>query len=134
MKFQVDFITYKGLYRSIETDKLNIPAVDGRRTILSNHMPIIVPVDIGMIETSLDGKTYYWAVSDGLVHFENNKATVLCDEILGTDDIYYERVQKAIDNAQRKLEESTSEDRIIRARIALARATNLMMTKNKAKD
>ena len=54
MLFKLDLITYKGIYRTIETEKLNVPTSEGRRTILSNHMPIMMPLAMGVIETSKD--------------------------------------------------------------------------------
>ena len=126
MLFKVDFITYNGIYRSIQTDKLNLPAIDGRRTLLSNHMPTMIPIEIGVVETSRDGKPSYWAVSDGMVMFENNVATVLCDEIINVEE-----AQAAIAKAQKRLEGASRESDIMRARIMLARATNLIDLKNK---
>ncbi len=131
MLFKVDFITYNGIYRSIQTDKLNLPAIDGRRTLLSNHMPTIIPIEIGVIETSQDDKPSYWAVSDGMVMFENNVATVLCDEIINVAEINVEEAQAAIAKAQKRLEGASRESDIMRARIMLARATNLLDLKNR---
>ena len=131
MLFKVDFITYNGIYRSIQTDKLCLPAIDGRRTLLSNHMPTMIPIDIGVIETSRDNKSSYWAVSDGMVMFENNVVTVLCDEIINVEEINIEEVQASIAKAQKKLEGASRESDIMRARIALARAANLIDLKNK---
>ena len=43
MKFKTDLITYEGIYRTIETEKLNLPTSEGRRTILATLTP--PPVD-----------------------------------------------------------------------------------------
>ena len=134
MLFRVDFITYNGTYRSIETDKLSLPAIDGRRTLLSNHMPTMIPIDIGVIETSVDNKLSHWAVSDGMVLFEDNVATVLCDEIISVEEINIEEAQAAINKARKKLAGASRESDIMRARVALARATNLIDLKNKYLD
>ncbi|MBQ1533186.1 MAG: hypothetical protein IIZ64_00020, partial [Erysipelotrichaceae bacterium] len=73
MLFKVDLITYKGIYRTIETEKLNVPTSEGRRTILSNHMPIMMPLAMGVIETSKNGKLSHFAVNNGIMYFESNQ-------------------------------------------------------------
>ena len=56
MKFKTDLITYEGIYRTIETEKLNLPTSEGRRTILANHMPLMMPLQVGVIETMENGE------------------------------------------------------------------------------
>ena len=126
MLFDVDFITYRGLYRSIKTDKLNIPCIDGRRTILSNHMAIILPIENGVIQTSNDGVLSHYVVSEGMVYFENNKATVICDvveDIEKADINYYEN---RIADAKNKLSVARNDADIKKATIKLTRATNIV--------
>lgn len=134
MLFEVNFVTYQGIYRSIKTDKLNLPAIDGRRTLLSNHMPTMIPLEIGVVETSENNKSSYWAVTEGMVLFENNVATVLCDEIVNVSDINVDKVQARLQKAQEDLDTANRESDIQRARVALARATNLIESINRYLD
>ena len=57
-------VTYRGLYRTIEVDSINLPSVEGRRGILPNHMPIMIPVEIGIMETVADGQKKRYAISE----------------------------------------------------------------------
>ena len=100
MLFKVDLITYKGIYRTIETDKLNVPTSEGRRTILSNHMPIMMPLAMGVIETSKDGKLSHFAVNNGIMYFEDNQAAIIADSVLDVDEI---DIQRAIADRERAL-------------------------------
>ncbi len=134
MKFTVHFISYTGLYRTIETDKLNVPTKDGRRTLLSNHMPIMLSLDVGVVETSLDGKLEHYAISDGMMMFDNNEATLLCDTVIDVKDIDVERAQKSLEKANDKSKRASSEAEVIRAKIALARAANLISASSKYKN
>ena len=61
MLFKADLITYYGVYASIETEKLNVPTSEGRRTILSNHSPIMLPLESGVMETAKDNKLSHYA-------------------------------------------------------------------------
>ena len=100
MLFKVDLITYKGIYRTIETEKLNVPTSEGRRTILSNHMPIMMPLAMGVIETSKDGKLSHYAVNNGIMYFEDNQAAIIADSVLDVDEI---DIQRAINDRDKAL-------------------------------
>lgn len=102
MLFKVDFITYQGVYKSIQTDKLNVPTSDGRRTILSNHMPIMIPVQIGVIETNEDNKLAHYAISGGVLYFENNGAEIVADDVIDVNEI---NIDEAIAEKEKALED-----------------------------
>ena len=82
MQFKVDFITYLGIYRTIETEKLNVPTSEGRRTILSNHMPIMLSLGLGVVETEEEGKLKHYVVNNGVLYFENNVAEIVADNVV----------------------------------------------------
>ena len=113
MLFKVDLITDKGVYRTIETEKLNVPTSEGRRTILSNHMPIVMPLSMGVIETCKDKILSHFAVNNGVMYFENNQAVIIADSVLDVEDIDIpraiadrERALKGIRSARNEVENS----------------------------
>ena len=63
--FKVDFVTYQGIYETVETNRLNVPTAEGRRCILANHMPIMLPLTIGVVETTYENKDSYHSISNG---------------------------------------------------------------------
>lgn len=134
MLFDTDLITYRGLYKTIQTDKLNVPAIDGRRTILSNHMPVMVALDDGVIETNNEGVLSHFAVSEGILYFENNKATIICDVIEDLKDVDVKYYEKRMNDAKDSLATSRNDDDIRRAKIKLARATNVIKAASKVKN
>lgn len=133
MLFSADLVTYRGLYKTIQTEKLNIPAIDGRRTILSNHMPIMIPIELGVIETVNNGSISHYAVSDGMVYFENNKATIVCDVIEDLANVDVDYYENRIKDANEKLEIARKDEDIRKATIQLARATNVINAAKKVK-
>ena len=133
MLFEADLVTCHGLYKTIQTEKLNIPAIDGRRTILSNHMPIMVPIELGVIETVNNGVLSHYAVSDGMVYFENNKATVVCDVIEDLADVDVDYYENRIKDANEKLSIARTDGDIKKASIQLARATNIINAAKKVR-
>ncbi len=126
MLFTVKFVTYTGNYRTIDVDRLNVPTTDGRRGLVSNHMPIMLGLDIGVIEAGNGKDVSHYAISEGMLHFENNECTVLCDEIIDVADIDVSRAEKSLAKAEDKLKTATREKQILRAKIALSRAANLI--------
>ena len=131
MVFVVDFVTFRGVYRSIKTEKLNVPTEDGRRGILSNHMPIVLPLSVGVVNTCLDKKESYFAISDGILTFENNKATILSDSILNVEEIDNARAEKQLTRAQERLEKATDQNEIMLAKASMAKALNKLDAKSK---
>lgn len=87
MIFKVDLCTMKYQQYLIDTEKLTLPSSDGRRTILSNHMPITISLKTGIIETCLDNKLSHFCVNGGVAYFEDNFAKVLSTNIVNVDEI-----------------------------------------------
>ena len=134
MLFDVDLLTYRGLYKTIQTDKLNIPTSEGRRTILSNHMPIIIPIDIGVIETNNNGVLSHFAVSEGILYFENNHATIVCDVVEDVSTVDVDYYEKRLQDAKERLSTARSDIDIKKATIQLTRAANIINAAKKTRN
>ncbi|HPX32256.1 MAG TPA: ATP synthase F1 subunit epsilon [Erysipelotrichaceae bacterium] len=132
--FKVHFVTYKGLYETVETNRLNVPTAEGRRCILANHMPIMLPLKIGVIETTFDKIDSYHSISDGMLLFENNEATILCDAIENVQKLDKRKVRASIQKAEEKLSVAQRDTDIILARASLAKAMNRLEAINKYLD
>lgn len=131
MEFSADLITYRGIYKKINTTKLNVPCIDGRRTILSNHMPIILPLDNGVIETNEDNKLKHYVVSEGMLYFEDNKAKIVCDVIEDIENVDIAYYEKRLKEANEQLNVARTDIDIKKATIKLTRAANIInATKN----
>ena len=134
MKFKTNFITYLGIYRSIETEKLNIPTSEGRRTILSNHMPIMIPMGIGVIETLEDGKLHHYIVNNGVLYFENNVAELVADNIVDVNEIDIERSKNALVKYEEALRKARRENERIRAQEKIDIANVMIKAAEEYKD
>lgn len=134
MLFDADLLTYRGLYKTIQTDKLNVPCIDGRRTILSNHMPVILPLEDGVIETNNNGVLSHYVVSEGMLYFENNKAIVICDVIEDIENIDIDYYQNKLEKAKKELSTARNDSDIKKANVQLTRATNIVNVARKMKN
>lgn len=125
--FTVKFITYKGEYKTLKADSLNFPTNEGRRVILSNHMPIVSTVDVGRLFVSYNDTKEEYVVDDGVILFENNQATVLVNDIKLPNEINIQEIDKLVEHEKEKVaaaRKSNREDDLLRAQLALARAIN----------
>jgi len=128
--FKVQFYTYKGLYKEIEADSINLPTPDGRRGILSNHMPVMLPVILGVVNATVKGENRKFTVADGMFYFENNEAILISDNIEDVRDIDIEAVKAAEMRARQRLSSATRESDVTRAQIALQKALNKISAYN----
>ncbi len=120
----VKLVTYQGDYKTLEVDSINLPTPQGRRGILPNHMPIMLPIDIGVMYVKINGQQQRYTVSKGVFYFENNEATLLADTIEDVDEIDVDRAEIAKSKAEERLKSASKEIDIRRAEIALAKAVN----------
>lgn len=134
MLFDVDLITYRGKYKTVQTEKINFLSTDGRRTILSNHMPIIIPLEPGVIETNNNGILSHYVVSEGMLYFENNHGKIVCDLIEDIDTVDIDYYEARINDANEKLSIARSDADIKKATIQLTRATNVIRAAKKTRN
>ena len=131
MLFKVNLITYRGVYRTVETEKLNIPTSEGRRTILSNHMPIMIPITVGVIETANKNELSHYAINSGVLYFENNVAEIVADSIVDVAEIDVELVRREKQKYEDRIAESRNENEINRAKQRMEIVENLLRAAEK---
>lgn len=131
MLFKAELITYYGVYDVIETDKLNVPTSEGRRTILSNHSPIMLTLEIGVMETSKDNKLSHYAINGGVLFFKDNQAQLVLNNVINVDKIVIDNVMKEIEKVNLKIKKAKNENELIRAQYQLEVAQNQLNAANK---
>ena len=123
-EIHVRIITPLGLYREFDTPYLNFQTTDGDRGILPNHMPLVTSLRIGKMSSEENGVRNLYAVSGGLLYFNNNVAEILTDSIENRDEIDAERAKSAKHRAEERLSGKHENVDMKRAELALARALN----------
>ncbi|MDO4198995.1 MAG: ATP synthase F1 subunit epsilon [Erysipelotrichaceae bacterium] len=116
---KTEFITRDEHAYSIETEKLDVLSTDGRRTILSNHMAIMMPLLMGVVETEYNGKLDHYVIDDGVIFFEKNEASILSDRAVRCEEIDTEKAKAHIEKARKIISESDDEDDIYNAKMSL---------------
>ena len=131
MEFKVDFITYEGVYKTLMSEKLNVPNSEGRRTILSNHMPIIMPLQIGVVETREGKELKHYAVNNGVLYFKDNVAEIVADSVIDVNDIDIDQARREKRAAEENLRNTKREYEKFRDRNKLEVANNLISAAEK---
>lgn len=126
MEFKTDMITYEGVYRTILTEKLNVPTSEGRRTILANHMAIMMPLQIGVIETKEEGVLKHYAVNGGVLYFKDNIAEIVADSIVDVEEIDLKRAEAEKLKEEERIANARRENERLRAQVKLNVAENLI--------
>ena len=131
MEFKVDFITYEGVYKTLMSEKLNVPTSEGRRTILSNHIPIIMPLQIGVVETREGKELKHYAVNNGVLYFKDNVAEIVADSVIDVNDIDIDQARREKRAAEENLRNTKREYEKFRDRNKLEVANNLISAAEK---
>lgn len=123
----IDFkiVTPEGRYLEEKVFSIHAKSVMGEFTLLSNHMPVVlslVPCQLVLVDEKQEKQDY--AISDGILHFHNNSATLLTDAIEGRSEIDIPRAKAALERAKKRLEKTSDLDTMRRAQLAMQRAIN----------
>lgn len=122
-------VTPHGVYKEMDTPIINVDTEDGQRGILPNHMPIVMMLKIGRMETEENGTRQEYAVAGGLFYFRDNLAEILTDAIENKNEIDAARAARAKERAEKRLASDDPNYDLQRARIALQKAINRMNVK-----
>lgn len=120
--FQVTMMTFDGKKYLGEVSRISLPTADGVRTILTNHMDIVIPIEIGTIKLIGENKTESVAVSEGLFNFKDNEAHIFVRTYEFPYEVDKERALKAKERAEERLKQRLTLKEMQETELALKRA------------
>ncbi|MDE5757153.1 MAG: ATP synthase F1 subunit epsilon [Allobaculum sp.] len=124
-------VTPNGRYLEQLVKSIHARSVMGEFTLLPNHMPIVmslVPCRLRVINEK--GETEDFAISGGVLHYDEAHAAILTDAIEGKAEIDTPRAQKAYIRARKRLEKHDDLTELRRNELALQRAINRLSVTN----
>ena len=138
--FRVDVVTPDGLIYSHRSSIIDMRAIDGQRSIMYNHTPLLTPLAIGDVTVrrsrEMSNRVDHIAVNGGYMEFSNNVATIIADSAERARNINVSRAEAAKERAEKKIKEAREkhdEQSFQRAQIALKRAVNRISVYNTSK-
>lgn len=110
------------VYESENVEAVYGKAVDGHLGILPKHVPLITPLEIGVLTYVEEGKHRPLAVMGGMLSTDGQTVTILSDAAELSSDIDTARAQQAKERAESRLREREANYDLARVEKSLARA------------
>lgn len=118
-------VTPNGRYLEEPVASIHAKSVMGEFTLLPNHMPIVmslVPCRLTLVTEGGNKEDY--AISGGILHYDDGHAALLTDAIEGRKEIDIPRAQAAYRRARKRMEKTDDAAAMHRAELAMQRAIN----------
>ena len=135
--FRVNVVTPNGMNYYHHGSIVDVRAVDGERSIMYNHVPLLTPLVISEVKIKrsreMDSVVDHIAISGGYIEFSNNVATIIADSAERARNIDVSRAEAAKQRAEQRLKEAREkhdEQTMARAEVALRRAMNRISVYN----
>ena len=122
MPMQLQIITAEREVFSGEVDAMAVPGIAGQLGILPNHAPLMTLLQPGELMVRAGGEESYLALSGGYLEVLGNQVTILADAAEDVDEIDEARAQQAVERAQQRIANRTSDVELERAAQSLRRA------------
>ncbi len=121
MKIDLQIVTPEKIAFQGEADQVSLPTKNGQITILPKHISLVSTIKHGELIIKNEGEEVLMAVYGGFVEIRKNQVRVMTDIAERVDEIDEEKVERARQEAQRRLQEKDQ-----MSDIAFADATTLL--------
>src|SRR6266704_3371204 len=105
-----------------QVEEIQIPGKAGYLGVLPGHAPLITELAVGEISYRKGGSTTHMSVAWGFAEVLPNKVTILAETAERADEIDVARAQEALKNAQARLAQADSEEKVYQELAAVRRA------------
>ena len=107
---QVDIITPEKVIFQGQADEILVPTPGGQIGVLPHHITLLSQISDGEIVVKKGSTKQHIAVTGGFLEVGNNKATILADYAIESDDIQEAKAKEAKERAEKLLEQKLSEE------------------------
>ncbi|QPC47701.1 F0F1 ATP synthase subunit epsilon [Mangrovibacillus cuniculi] len=122
---QVSIVTPNGPVYESDVEMVSTKASTGELGILPGHVPMVAPLQIGVVRLKNGGNTDLVAVTGGFLEVRPEKVTILAQAAESQSQIDIERAKEARTRAEHRINANKQEDvDFRRAELALKRAMN----------
>lgn len=123
--FEASVVTPDGPVYNAEVEMVIAKAKSGEIGILYGHVPLVAPLDIGVVRFKNGDQEKVVAVSGGILETRSNQVTILAQAAETPEQIDIRRAEEAKQRAEKRLHQSHQDDvDFRRAELALKRAMN----------
>lgn len=122
MRLHLEIITPGKVVFEDDVVQVVVPTTSGHITVLPNHVALLTQIAPGELVIKKDGREHFLAITGGFFQIDNNKAVVLADYAVRSEDIEIAKAQEAQKRAEKVMEEKVSEKDFALAQSELRRA------------
>lgn len=119
---KLDIVTPEEVVYSEDIELLIAPAIDGEIGILPKHIPLVTGLDTGILRIKKDGEEIKVPISDGFMEVKPDLINVVVRTAELPHEIDVDRAQRALERAEKRVNEKNQKTDQARAKAALDRA------------
>ena len=132
-KFMLNITASSGEYYQGDCEDLVLPISDGVYGIQAGHSPVLVALEMGIMQFTVNGETRSVLVGDGIAEVTPTYVVLLVDSAERPEDIDKNRAEAARIRAEERLQHKQSMHEYYQSKIALDRAMQRLQTAAKYK-
>ncbi|HHT82873.1 MAG TPA: ATP synthase F1 subunit epsilon [Clostridiales bacterium] len=123
-KFLLEMLTPEKIFFKGEVKSVSVPSLDGNMGVLAHHTPMVIGLQSGQITIDTGEQKEILANGEGFMVIRPEKTAIFCQTMEWPEEIEINRVNRAIEEHQRKIREakSISEYKVSKATLARALA------------
>nr|YP_009057796.1 CF1 epsilon subunit of ATP synthase [Picocystis salinarum]AID67580.1 CF1 epsilon subunit of ATP synthase [Picocystis salinarum] len=122
MTLQVSIMTPDRVFWNAEAEELILPTNTGQMGILTNHIPLVTALDIGVMLVRTSTEWISVALMGGFAQIQDNKVIILVNEAEQADTIDPNEAESALSDAKKVLEVASNRKEKIEANLIFKRA------------
>lgn len=128
---KVSVVTPDGPVYEADVEMVSAKAQSGELGVLPGHIPMVAPLEIGVVRLKKGNATELVAVSGGFLEVRPDRVTILAQAAERAEDIDVARAKAAKERAERRLQAKQEDIDHKRAELALRRALNRLNVANR---
>ena len=121
-KFILNITASSGEFFQGECESLTLPTADGQYGVQAGHSPVLVALEMGIMQFTVNGETRSVLVGDGIAEVTPAYVMLLVDSAERPEDIDKNRAEAARIRAEERLQHKQSMHEYYQSKIALNRA------------
>lgn len=122
MTLQVSIMTPDRVFWNAEAEELILPTNTGQMGILTNHIPLVTALDIGVMLVRTSTEWISVALMGGFAQIQDNKVIILVNEAEQSNTIDPTEAENALSKAKKGLEVASNRKEKIEANLVFKRA------------
>jgi F-type H+-transporting ATPase subunit epsilon len=103
MTLNVKVISPAAVVVNVTADEVILPSITGQLGILTNHVPLLTALDIGVLRYLANNEWQAVAINGGFAEVEDNEVTVLVKNAVLASDINLDTARAEVQEAEQRL-------------------------------